>query len=53
MKANYLDTLEWVWYLRGDLETAQSYLEEAVNLLEPDLLIRHHLKVVKKALVHA
>ena len=45
-KAIYLDTLGWIWFLRGNLRKAHKYLQEAVRLLEPDMLIRHHLKKV-------
>jgi Flp pilus assembly protein TadD len=37
-------------YLSGNLKKARSYLQRAVKLLEPDLIIRHHLKVVEKKL---
>jgi tetratricopeptide (TPR) repeat protein len=50
IRGNYLDTLGWIWFKRGDLDEAQECLEEAVQLVEPDILIRHHLKVVQEAL---
>jgi len=49
-RGNYLDTLGWVRYKRGELEEAQESLEEAVRLAQPDnTLMRHHLEVVKQA----
>jgi len=49
-RSNGLDTLGWVWYLRGDLEKARHYLRRAVELSEPDLLKRTHLEVVERQL---
>jgi tetratricopeptide (TPR) repeat protein len=48
-KGNYLDTLGWLWHLKNDNKKAARYLRTAVSLLEPDLVIRHHWRVVQKA----
>jgi tetratricopeptide (TPR) repeat protein len=57
IKGNYLDTLGWLWYLKGrinkvkgDLNNARRYLRKATKLAEPDILIRHHLAVVEQQL---
>jgi tetratricopeptide (TPR) repeat protein len=49
-KGNYLDTLGWLWYLRGDFKKARRHLRQAIKLAEPDMLIRHHLAVVEQQL---
>jgi tetratricopeptide (TPR) repeat protein len=48
-RGNYLDTLGWVWYKRGEIKDAQKYLEEAIRFVEPDVRVRHHLEIVKRA----
>jgi len=50
VQGNYLDTLGWVWYKRGNLKKARRYLRQAVKFAEPDLLIRKHLELVEKQL---
>jgi tetratricopeptide (TPR) repeat protein len=50
IKGNYLDTLGWLWYLRGDFKKARRHLRQAIKLTEPDVLIRHHLAVVEQQL---
>jgi tetratricopeptide (TPR) repeat protein len=52
-RGNYLDTLGWVWYKRGNLIEALRYLKQAVELAEPDLLIRKHLEQVEKDMSEA
>ncbi len=47
VKGNYLDTLGWLWYRKGNLKKAKRYLQQAVKWFEPDLIIRHHLRVVE------
>lgn len=46
-RGNYLDTLGWVWYKRGDLQVAHAYLLTAVQLAQYDLMIRSHLRAVE------
>jgi tetratricopeptide (TPR) repeat protein len=50
VKGNYLDTAGWLSYRSGNLKKARRYLQQAVEILEPDMIIRHHLKVVEKEL---
>lgn len=52
-QGNYLDTLGWVWYKRGNLKKARYFLRQAVELAEPDLTIRKHLEQVEKAISEA
>ena len=49
-KANNLDTLGWVWHLRGNEAKAKKYLDEAVDINPIDLVIRTHQKTVKDKL---
>ncbi len=42
-----LDTIGWIWNLKGDLEKAKTYLRQSVDLAEPDALKRHHLATVE------
>ncbi|HEV8392147.1 MAG TPA: tetratricopeptide repeat protein, partial [Dongiaceae bacterium] len=48
-KGNCFDTLGWVWFKRGALSNAKRFLDEAVKLREPDMLVREHLAIVVKA----
>ena len=49
-RAMSLDTLGWVWHLKGDDRKALEYLDEAVRLAEPDVLKRTHRARVADAL---
>jgi tetratricopeptide (TPR) repeat protein len=49
-KGNYFDTLGWIWFKRGALNRAKRFLDQAVKLREPDLLIRKHVAIVEKAI---
>jgi len=39
----YLDSLGWVYYMRGDLDEAETYLKQAADLNRGDAVILEHL----------
>jgi TPR repeat protein len=47
--ADVLDTLGWLYYKKGDLKTASSYLEQAVDLKPDWQQAKSHLDIVKQS----
>jgi tetratricopeptide (TPR) repeat protein len=45
-KGNSLDTLGWIWFRRENVQEAYRCLSKAVELNEPDLVIRTHHSLV-------
>jgi TPR repeat protein len=49
-KGEFHDTLGWVLYKRGSLETARTHLQKAVSLLPRDQVVAAHLAAVEEKL---
>jgi tetratricopeptide (TPR) repeat protein len=49
-KANYMDTLGWIYYHLGDFHQARQYLQKALKIYPDSLEMRHHLDLANKAL---